>query len=173
MFLRHKLQKGLLSRDGQPKEEEMKQMSDYITKLEEHLTLEVSIMRGTKINKVLKAILKLDAIPKEEEFKFKERSQKLLDAWNKILNAEQPTANATGAVEHAPEKELTNGASTAKTEEKQSDSEAKAEGKSADPAPVAVIEPAETTKEEKTVEPAADADSAPADEAKVSQDALQ
>jgi len=85
LFLRHKIQKGLLTRDQEPKEEEMKLMSDYITKLEGFPDLEVSIIRETKINKVLKAILKLDNIPKEDEFKFKPRSQVLLDKWNKLL----------------------------------------------------------------------------------------
>ncbi|PQE20904.1 pwwp domain-containing protein [Rutstroemia sp. NJR-2017a BBW] len=94
LFLRHKLQKGLLTKDQQPpKEEEMKQMSEYVGKLEGYADLEVSIIRVTKINKVLKAILKLNAIPKEEEFQFKSRSQSLLDKWNKLL-ASEPTASA-------------------------------------------------------------------------------
>ncbi|SPQ19411.1 3bd56652-4e37-41c1-bed5-64768552086b [Thermothielavioides terrestris] len=100
LFLRHKLQKGLLTRDQEPKEEEMKLMSDYITKLEGFPDLEVSIIRATKINKVLKAILKLEHIPKEEEFKFKPRSQVLLDKWNKLLAVEgapaAPAAEVNG-----------------------------------------------------------------------------
>lgn len=88
LFLRHKLQKGLLAREGIPKEDEMKGMSDFINKLEAMPDLEVSIIRATKINKVLKAILKLDSIPKESEFNFKPRSQALLDKWNKILAAD-------------------------------------------------------------------------------------
>ncbi len=63
-------------------------MSDYVTKLEGFPDLEVSIIRLTKINKVLKAILKLDNIPKEDEFRFKPRSQALLDKWNKLLSAD-------------------------------------------------------------------------------------
>ncbi|KAL1882716.1 hypothetical protein VTK73DRAFT_1236 [Phialemonium thermophilum] len=97
LFLRHKLQKGLLTRDQEPKEEEMKTMSDYITKLEALPDLEVSIIRFTKINKVLKAILKLETIPKEEEFHFKERSQVLLDRWNKLLAADAQS-EATAAI---------------------------------------------------------------------------
>jgi len=85
LFLRHKLQKGLLTRDQEPKEDEMKLMSDYVTKLEGFPDLEVSIIRATKINKVLKEILKLNSIPKEDEYKFKPRSQVLLDKWNKLL----------------------------------------------------------------------------------------
>ncbi|KAK4449481.1 PWWP domain-containing protein 2 [Podospora aff. communis PSN243] len=96
LFLRHKLQKGLLTRDQEPKEEEMKAMSDYIGTLEGYPDLEVSIIRVTKINKVLKAILKLDNIPKEAEFQLKPRSQALLDKWNKLLASDSaPAAAAT------------------------------------------------------------------------------
>ena len=98
MFLRHKLQKGLLTRDQEPKEEEMKLMSDYITKLEGFPDLEVSIIRATKINKVLKAILKLENIPKEADFNFKNRSQALLDKWNKLLATEAAPPAATNGV---------------------------------------------------------------------------
>lgn len=75
-------------------------MSDYVTKLESFPDLEVSIIRATKINKVLKAILKLESIPKEEEFQFKHRSQVLLDKWNKLLavdGAPAPTPGASAA----------------------------------------------------------------------------
>lgn len=85
LFLRHKLQKGLLTRDQQPKEDEMKMMSEYLLKLEGFPDLETDIIKTTKINKVLKAMLKLDNIPKEEEFEFKPRSQVLLDKWNRLL----------------------------------------------------------------------------------------
>jgi len=78
-----------LTRDQDPKEEEMKAMSEFITKLEGYADLEVSIIQATKINKVLKAILKLNVIPKEEKFQFKLRSQTLLDKWNKLLASEE------------------------------------------------------------------------------------
>ena len=68
----------------------MRFMSDFITVLENFVDLEMSIIRATKINKVLKAILKLDSIPKEEEFQFKKRSQMLLDKWNKQLDDDRP-----------------------------------------------------------------------------------
>lgn len=69
----------------------MKTMSEFVSKLEGYADLEVSIIRATKINKVLKAMLKLDSIPKEEEFNFKPRSQALLDKWNKLLAVEPDT----------------------------------------------------------------------------------
>ena len=135
LFLRHKLQKGLLTKDQQPKEEDMKMMSEYITKLEGYADLEVSIIRTTKINKVLKGILKLESIPKEEEYKFKERSSDLLGKWNKILEKDTPNqANGTAA------REEVNG--EAKTEEK----------KSADPAAE------KDAPETEAVAPAADGD---------------
>lgn len=74
-------------------------MSEFVSKLEGYAELEVSIIRATKINKVLKAILKLPSIPKEEDFRFKPRSQSLLDKWNKLLASEQGTPAANGTSE--------------------------------------------------------------------------
>jgi hypothetical protein len=66
----------------------MATMSNFITKLENYGDLEVSIIRSTKINKVLKALIKLNSIPKDEEFNFKSRSVDLLGKWNKALGQE-------------------------------------------------------------------------------------
>ncbi|KAI1263086.1 hypothetical protein F5Y18DRAFT_438543 [Xylariaceae sp. FL1019] len=108
LFLRHRLQRGLLPREGSPVAEEMKQVSDFLAKLETFPDLDVSIIRATKINKVLKAILKLETIPKEEEFQFKPRSQTLLDKWN-ILLASDAAPAATNGVSGKSSKETTNG----------------------------------------------------------------
>jgi hypothetical protein len=120
LFLRHKLQKGFLSRDQAPQESEMAAMSNYIKKLEGYGDLEASIIRTTKINKVLKALIKLNTIPKDEEFNFKGRSVELLSKWTKLLGTDgtgdengagpssavekedKPTTNGT----HKDEKEL-------------------------------------------------------------------
>ncbi|KYK55419.1 PWWP domain-containing protein [Drechmeria coniospora] len=109
LYLRHKLQRGLLTREQQPREDEMKAMSDFITMLEGFVDLEVSIIRSTKINKVLKAILKLEAIPREEEFQFKKRSQSLLDKWNKLLASDgsAPASASTNGVNGAGEEKKT------------------------------------------------------------------
>lgn len=148
LFLRHKLQKGLLTRDQEPKESEMEMMSDYITKLEQFPDLEVSIIRVTKINKVLKAILKLDNIPKEPEYKFHARSQVLLEKWNKLLQAD------SGA---APEAKAANGVNgtAAKT-----NGVAKESSKSAEP-----VKGAEETKEVEKAEDPAEETSEPAEKA--------
>ncbi|KAI0447419.1 hypothetical protein F4803DRAFT_546308 [Xylaria telfairii] len=97
LFLRHRLQRGLLPREASPVPEEMKQVSDFLAKLETFPDLDVSIIRVTKINKVLKAILKLETIPKEEEFQFKPRSQTLLDKWNILLASDGAPTPATAS----------------------------------------------------------------------------
>jgi hypothetical protein len=105
LYLRHKLQKGFLTRDQTPKEEEMDLMDEQFKNLEKLADLEAGIIRATKINKVLKAILKLDHIPKEHEYHFKDRSSVLLNAWAPALGiSEEPkpsaAAPATNGVEH-------------------------------------------------------------------------
>ena len=86
-------------------------MATYIKKLEGYADLEVSIIRTTKINKVLKALIKLNTIPRDEEFQFRKRSVELLSQWNKILGAE-PSDEAAGDKDGA-----TNGVHDEKSEE--------------------------------------------------------
>lgn len=88
LFLRHKLQKGFLSRDQTPKAEDMAQMHDNLGQLEQHPDLETSIIKATKINKVLKGVLKLTDIPREDEFHFKPRCSALLNQWNAAMSAD-------------------------------------------------------------------------------------
>ena len=90
LFLRHKLQKGFISRDQPPKEDEMASMATYFDKLEKHADLEVSIIRSTKINKVLKMIVKLNSIPRDEDFNFRHRAMNILSSWKNILDADTP-----------------------------------------------------------------------------------
>jgi hypothetical protein len=114
----------------------MPAMSEYIASLENFPDLEVSIIRSTKINKVLKAILKIESIPKEDEFHFKDRSSKLLAKWNQILDgtSETPVVATNGhngsATTEAPESKAsaqeTNGETAdAKTEESEKVTESK------------------------------------------------
>jgi hypothetical protein len=110
-------------------------MSEFISKLEGYADLEVSIIRATKINKVLKAILKLTEIPKEGEFHFKDRSKSLLEKWNKILeSAEQPAPSATPApADESSAKDLTNGVAKEPKAEEQHEPSNKDEAKGAEP----------------------------------------
>ena len=71
-------------------------MSAYLSKLEGYPDLEGGIIRATKIHKVLKAMIRLNSIPKDDEFNFKKRSMDLLTKWNKIL-AEDAASAGEGA----------------------------------------------------------------------------
>ncbi|KAJ5232609.1 hypothetical protein N7468_005565 [Penicillium chermesinum] len=93
LFLRHKLQKGFISRDQPPKEDEMATMSTYFDKLEKHADLDVTTIRSTKINKVLKMIVKLNSIPRDEDFNFRDRSMAILSNWKHVLDNDGPGAS--------------------------------------------------------------------------------
>ncbi|TRX93900.1 hypothetical protein FHL15_005282 [Xylaria flabelliformis] len=110
---RARKERGLLPREGSPVPDEMKQVSDFLGKLETFPDLDVSIIKATKINKVLKAILKLETIPKEEEFHFKPRSQTLLNKWNILLGIDAaPTPGAGSSSANANGVNGTSGATT-------------------------------------------------------------
>ncbi|SMR51380.1 unnamed protein product [Zymoseptoria tritici ST99CH_1E4] len=105
LYLRHRLQKGFLSREQAPKESEMGAMDEFFTQLEGYDSLEPPIIRTTKIHKVLKAIVKLATVPKDEEYNFKKRSLALLDIWNKRMESEGGASapDAAEAKSEAPE----------------------------------------------------------------------
>lgn len=122
----------------------MPQMSTYIKKLEGYTDLEISIIRGTKINKVLKGLIKLNTIPRDEEFHFRQRSMDLLSQWNKFLGAEPvDTEGQATSDKDAKATPTTNGVhdkSEEPTEEKKDESPSQ-DGQADTPAP------AETTTE--------------------------
>ncbi|KAE8852686.1 hypothetical protein PTNB29_10076 [Pyrenophora teres f. teres] len=104
LYLRHRLQKGFLSRDQAPKDEDMTNMSEYLKQLEVHDDLEGEVIKKTKVHKVLKAIMKLDSIPKEEDFEFKKRCGELLGKWSNALANEAEPAGTNGVKEEDREK---------------------------------------------------------------------
>lgn len=69
---------GLSPPDQSLKEEDMSSMSDYLKRLESCKDLEVSIILKTKIRKVLKMIVKLNFILRDEEFQFRKRGLDML-----------------------------------------------------------------------------------------------
>jgi hypothetical protein len=80
----------------------MANMSDYLKQLEAHDDLEAEVIKKTKVHKVLKAIIKLNSIPKEDEYSFKQRSSDLLTKWGGALaaDAEPATEPATNGIKH-------------------------------------------------------------------------
>ena len=130
-------------------------MSTYLSKLETYPDLEGSIIRATKIHKVLKAMIRLPSIPKDAEYQFKKRSVDLLATWNKILQDDPSGAADEKGDEkaedkaEADEKPATNG--IAKAEEAEAEAAEKpeeAEAKLAEEGPVEE-KPAEQPAEEK------------------------
>ena len=79
-------------------------MSSYLQKLEGYPDLEGSIIRATKIHKVLKAMIKLDSIPKDDVHNFRKRSMDLLRQWNTILAESDPAGATTKDDEKQDEK---------------------------------------------------------------------
>ena len=71
----------------------MATMGTYFDKLEKHADLEVSIIRSTKINKVLKMIVKLNSIPRDEEFNFRHRAMNILSSWKAVLDSDTPVGD--------------------------------------------------------------------------------
>ncbi|KAF2674934.1 hypothetical protein BT63DRAFT_24523 [Microthyrium microscopicum] len=114
-YLRHRLQKGLVNKEKKPSEDDMDIMAEHLRTLESFPDLEASIIRQTKINKLLKAVIKVPDLPRDEEFQFKDRCHKLLATWTESLNADE---DKTPAVENG----VTNGKS-----EEPADAEAAAE----------------------------------------------
>jgi hypothetical protein len=75
----------------------MSNMSEYLNQLETLDDLEAEVIKKTKVHKVLKAILKLESIPREKEYQFKQRSNDLLHKWNGSLGAESESAATASA----------------------------------------------------------------------------
>ncbi|KAI9728809.1 MAG: hypothetical protein M1834_007195 [Cirrosporium novae-zelandiae] len=159
LYLRHRLQRGFLTRDVTPKEAEMAEMDKYLNKLETYPDLEVSIIRATKVHKVLRGIIKLPSeIPKEQEFNFKQRSAELLGLWNKTL--EHDPAHHHHEHQDTPKDEATE--TNGSVKEERMDDRAKTET-SATPAQETTASP-EPIKEEDEADDADDADENKAEE---------
>lgn len=66
----------------------MDSMVGFFNKLDQHADLEVSIIRKTKIHKVLRMIVKLSSIPRDEEFHFRQRALDILSKWKNVLDSD-------------------------------------------------------------------------------------
>ncbi|EKM75299.1 hypothetical protein AGABI1DRAFT_116494 [Agaricus bisporus var. burnettii JB137-S8] len=93
---RHKLQKTFLSSKGIPKDEEMPAIDHLFTTVENYDKLTIEYLQFSKIGKVMRhiAVLEDEKIPRNAEFKFKERADALVKKWQQILNANK-SANAS------------------------------------------------------------------------------
>ncbi|KAF9519197.1 hypothetical protein BS47DRAFT_1482179 [Hydnum rufescens UP504] len=98
---RHELQRAFLPKTGDIKAEDMAQSSETLRLVEDYTPkLTVGLMSSSKIGKVMRKIgtLPEGAIPNEDEFKIRERANKLLQNWGKIINpSSAPVENGAAA----------------------------------------------------------------------------
>lgn len=105
-------------------------MAGFFTRLESHGEIEVSIIRETKIQKVLRAILKLSSIPKDEQYSFKKRAVDILSSWKNLLDSDVASAKHGQAKTNGIDKEKDDSANpesevAAKTEPEEAKEEPK------------------------------------------------
>ena len=146
LFFRHKLQKGFLG-ESTPDADALKDLSEHMGNLEQHQQLEAHIIKGTRIHKVLRGIIKTTHIPEGDEYGFRTRSQDLLDHWARA------TGEDMGAPSGVPGKngEASTDAKDKPKEEASVDSGEKAAAENADEKkeqPLENGEPATEKKEE-------------------------
>lgn len=97
LFIRHKIQKALLKKeDEQVSEADIDALDSYYSKLEQIKEIDISLLRATKIGKVMKRVIQLSAIPKDDEFHFRERSRKLIESWQEIMGISADDADDAG-----------------------------------------------------------------------------
>ena len=134
-------------------------MDEHLTALENFRDLEPQIIRETKVAKLLKVILKLTEIPRNDEFKFKERCGRLLSGWNEILandDVKRDDEPAPNGVAGDAKPDATSEKATDAAKEPITNGNSKSDEiveKSTEPEPTAVAEKAE--KEEPAAVPTA------------------
>ncbi|GJE92844.1 hypothetical protein PsYK624_090020 [Phanerochaete sordida] len=110
---RHKLQKAFLSK-AVPKEEDMPGFDQLFRTVEEYESMSLQYLSFSKIGKVMRHIHALSAekVPRDDEYKFRERAKVLVDKWHDILSANKEAAirkPATNGKPHAEDAGAANG----------------------------------------------------------------
>ncbi|KAK0523427.1 hypothetical protein OC842_006153 [Tilletia horrida] len=90
---RHQLQRAFLGKTA-PKDSEMPAMAEIFTQVEAHAMSE-DALKQTKIGKVMKKITQAkEEIPRDAEFKFKERAEELCKKWKHISSGDGAAADS-------------------------------------------------------------------------------
>ncbi|KAH9859001.1 hypothetical protein C2E23DRAFT_717222 [Lenzites betulinus] len=157
---RHKLQKAFLNNKALPKEDDMPALDQLFTTVEtyEHMTIEY--LTFSKIGKVMRHIhaLGTDKVPRDEEFKFRDRAKVLVDKWHDILKTNtapesKPATNGTRKPADAEDAAVT---TNGKTEENGTETKTNGAAMEVDADAKGEAEPA--------AESVTDADAKPADD---------
>lgn len=91
LFIRHKLQRGFLTPDqedsggGGLPDGQRDELPDLLTQLEKLGDLEARVISATKINKVMRALVKKNDLPRDEELSIRSRAYALLDEYELTL----------------------------------------------------------------------------------------
>lgn len=103
---RSKLQRGLIQRTTPPTEDELTKINQDFKALEKFSdTINLDLLRLSKLHKVLKAITRVDSLQRPDDFKFHERSISLLLKWEDLitdLKNEKIDKNGHGARTDTP-----------------------------------------------------------------------
>ncbi|KAI0769411.1 hypothetical protein BD413DRAFT_604984 [Trametes elegans] len=172
---RHKLQKTFLNNKTTPKEEDMPGLDQLFTTVEQYDNMTIEYLTFSKIGKVMRHIHALgpDKVPRDGEFKFRERAKTLVDKWHDVLKTNgppdsKPAANGARKAADAEDGGATtsNGKEEHETETKENGTkmEVDADAKGDVEAP-AEAGPEAATGAEPTTDSAADADTKPDDDA--------
>ncbi|KAI0743661.1 hypothetical protein C8Q80DRAFT_1220598 [Daedaleopsis nitida] len=96
---RHKLQKAFLNPKAVPKEEEMTGFDQLFSTVENYPNMTTEYLLFSKIGKVMRHInaLSVDRVPRDDEFKFRERAKVLVDKWHDMLRANGASDSAKPA----------------------------------------------------------------------------
>ncbi|KDQ55619.1 hypothetical protein JAAARDRAFT_133417 [Jaapia argillacea MUCL 33604] len=94
---RHRLQKIFLHQKIPAKAEDMPEMDELFTTVEQFDKMNIQYLQHSKIGKVMRHILALssDKVPRDDDFKFRDRAKVLVDRWQAILNANKAATNGT------------------------------------------------------------------------------
>ncbi|EPQ56881.1 Tudor/PWWP/MBT [Gloeophyllum trabeum ATCC 11539] len=150
---RHKLQKAFLNTKATPKPEEMPDLDKLFTTVETYDNMTLEYLQFSKIGKVMRHIhaLKTEQVPRDDEFKFRERAKVLVDKWHEILDAkkEKPAGpnGTTPAKKEEKEESEAPKAEAAKEEAKEEGSEKMQVDTAEGPAPAAEPEAAPAVEE--------------------------
>lgn len=90
---RHKLQRAFLSGKSLPTAEDMDQHDETFRAIEEYKGMTIEALSYSKIGKVMKKIVTLEGIPRNDELKITERAKKLMDGWTDFIDS-QPNGTA-------------------------------------------------------------------------------
>lgn len=82
---RYALQHAFLPRSGVINGEEVQKYDETLKQVERYEGITATQLRQTKIGKVLKRVVQLKEIPHDEEYKFRQRAQKLCDVWGELI----------------------------------------------------------------------------------------